>query len=467
MVHFRNMPLTACLMAICALASPLVAQDPGAPDTVRIGTIAGDVYSSLSVPVTLCNDEPLLSVVIPVVIDGYSGWMRFDSISYIDGRLENASILPERESFVYVTDTFRVEAFVIRFSVSSGEPLPAGDGKLLDIWFTPVFGGDVALDTISFSPYGNLRLSDEAMNDFLPQFQFGTGQIACTYEIGDTRNDGGVNIGDWMGLWKQYFGCQEALAPSYVSDVNCDRRVDMRDVKAIWDYVYSGGDICVCGSYSPAAYNDPGAPDTLWIESDTLYVGVWDTIDVRMVHDEPLSCYSVGLHWDGSAILDLSTDFNYTGGYLCVHYDGNPGYVCPYGVQKFDDDYIPGDTVIAKLPFMALNEGTTSITMEDLPTGPGSIYVTSSGDAVVPVSVGGGITVLPRLCGDVNGDGDINVADVVYLVNFIFKGGPPPQPLSAGDADGDCALNIGDPVHLINYVFKGGDPPICNDECVW
>jgi hypothetical protein len=28
------------------------------------------------------------------------------------------------------------------------------------------------------------------------------------------------------------------------------------------------------------------------------------------------------------------------------------------------------------------------------------------------------------------------------------------------DADGDGAVNIGDPVYLINYVFKSGPPPV-------
>lgn len=30
------------------------------------------------------------------------------------------------------------------------------------------------------------------------------------------------------------------------------------------------------------------------------------------------------------------------------------------------------------------------------------------------------------MCGDANGDGDINVGDAVYIINYIFKGGDPP-----------------------------------------
>ncbi|MEE9444013.1 MAG: C1 family peptidase [candidate division Zixibacteria bacterium] len=63
------------------------------------------------------------------------------------------------------------------------------------------------------------------------------------------------------------------------------------------------------------------------------------------------------------------------------------------------------------------------------------------------------------VCGDANGDRDTNVGDAVYIINHVFKGGPPPEPLIAGDAncDGDC--NVGDAVYLISHVFKGGPIP--------
>jgi outer membrane protein assembly factor BamB len=64
------------------------------------------------------------------------------------------------------------------------------------------------------------------------------------------------------------------------------------------------------------------------------------------------------------------------------------------------------------------------------------------------------------ICGDANGDGEANVADAVYLIAYIFKFGPPPEPLCAGDANGDGDVNVADAVYLISYVFKGGPPPV-------
>ncbi len=63
------------------------------------------------------------------------------------------------------------------------------------------------------------------------------------------------------------------------------------------------------------------------------------------------------------------------------------------------------------------------------------------------------------ICGDANGDGEINVGDVVYQINYLFKGGSAPSPLEAGDANSDGNVDVGDVVYLINYLFKGGPPP--------
>ncbi|MFH1699391.1 MAG: dockerin type I domain-containing protein [Candidatus Zixiibacteriota bacterium] len=66
------------------------------------------------------------------------------------------------------------------------------------------------------------------------------------------------------------------------------------------------------------------------------------------------------------------------------------------------------------------------------------------------------------ICGDANGDGLVNAGDVVYLINHIFKHGPPPDPVIAGDANCDGIVNIGDAVYLKNFVYSGGpDPCAC------
>ncbi len=64
-----------------------------------------------------------------------------------------------------------------------------------------------------------------------------------------------------------------------------------------------------------------------------------------------------------------------------------------------------------------------------------------------------------NICGDANGDELVDVGDVVYLINYLFKGGPAPIPWEAGDANSDGMVDVGDVVYLINYLFKGGPAP--------
>ncbi len=67
----------------------------------------------------------------------------------------------------------------------------------------------------------------------------------------------------------------------------------------------------------------------------------------------------------------------------------------------------------------------------------------------------------PYMCGDGNGDEEIGVGDAVFLIAYIFKSGPAPDPLDAGDADCSGEISVADAVYLITYIFKSGPPPCC------
>jgi hypothetical protein len=66
-------------------------------------------------------------------------------------------------------------------------------------------------------------------------------------------------------------------------------------------------------------------------------------------------------------------------------------------------------------------------------------------------------------CGDADGDLSRDVSDAVYIVNYIFKGGPAPEPQCVGDTNGDGDISIGDAVYLISWIFKEGPPPV--EDC--
>ncbi|MFH2050221.1 MAG: T9SS type A sorting domain-containing protein [bacterium] len=64
--------------------------------------------------------------------------------------------------------------------------------------------------------------------------------------------------------------------------------------------------------------------------------------------------------------------------------------------------------------------------------------------------------------GDIDGNQKVNVADLTYYVDFIFKGGPESCPYTILDANNSCTgPNVADLTYLVNYIFKGGADPFC------
>ncbi len=72
------------------------------------------------------------------------------------------------------------------------------------------------------------------------------------------------------------------------------------------------------------------------------------------------------------------------------------------------------------------------------------------------------VTGLPhQIVGDFNSDERVDLADVVFAINYLYRSGPPPEPLEVGDCNCDGAIDLGDVVHLLNYLFKSGMAPGC------
>jgi hypothetical protein len=63
------------------------------------------------------------------------------------------------------------------------------------------------------------------------------------------------------------------------------------------------------------------------------------------------------------------------------------------------------------------------------------------------------------LKGDADGNGAIDVADVFYLINNLFAGGPPPANQCVGDANSSGTVDIADVFFLVNYLFASGPAP--------
>jgi hypothetical protein len=61
--------------------------------------------------------------------------------------------------------------------------------------------------------------------------------------------------------------------------------------------------------------------------------------------------------------------------------------------------------------------------------------------------------------GDANNDSVVDIGDVIYIINYLYRSGPEPIPWEAGDVNCDETVDLGDVVYLINYLFRSGPPP--------
>jgi len=65
------------------------------------------------------------------------------------------------------------------------------------------------------------------------------------------------------------------------------------------------------------------------------------------------------------------------------------------------------------------------------------------------------------ITGDCNADGEIHLADLLYLVSYLYKGGSAPVPLTAGDCTCDEMVDLADLLYLVGYLYKGASAPDC------
>jgi hypothetical protein len=107
-------------------------------------------------------------------------------------------------------------------------------------------------------------------------------------------------------------------------------------------------------------------------------------------------------------------------------------------------------------------EGGTGTGLSDLQN-----HIDNTRSTIIPLLNSTGVL---AKCGDVTCDGNIDGADVSYLINYLFVGGPAPcKPFSLNPSRGDVNANGGDGKvdgadvsYLINYLFVGGPAPNCS-----
>jgi hypothetical protein len=124
----------------------------------------------------------------------------------------------------------------------------------------------------------------------------------------------------------------------------------------------------------------------------------------------------------------------------------------------------PGSGPILKLYFrIGSNTPVGSITLSPVDTFTVLTYnYYATGQAGIkfwPEWEVGGVDLLPYCRGDFNLSGAITSADIILLVNYVFKSGPPSDDPWTMDPDVSGTSTSSDIIFLVNFVFKGGSPP--------
>jgi hypothetical protein len=119
------------------------------------------------------------------------------------------------------------------------------------------------------------------------------------------------------------------------------------------------------------------------------------------------------------------------------------------------------DYVVSQRPWYC-----DDLTLQNIPVEFQNVSATRpSGDIPVITEVEYAVQISPwDFRGDVNvpnGDGLVDISDVVFLINYLFKQGSAPVPFIEGDANCDGIVDVGDVVTVINYLFRNGNVPKC------
>ncbi len=207
--------------------------------------------------------------------------------------------------------------------------------------------------------------------NFMAAYVMGSGPAPSPLSNADVDGDGSVDISDLTMMVDYLYGTWANGTLQYGrGDVNADGTVDSQDVDALVDYMFNGG----------------AAPQPLTVVDMNLDEVV-DVSDLTML---------VELVYGGS---------------------GN----------------VAGETTLT----------STSVTSTS------TLTLSASGEVVSPM-------VRPTyLMGDSNADGRVTMDDVYYIVNYFFKQGPAPSPSFRADMNGDGALDIADLVALVHLANVG------------
>ena len=208
--------------------------------------------------------------------------------------------------------------------------------------------------------------------------------------------------------------------------------------------------------------------DTATFVSDSGYAGSKVTLSVNLVNTLSLERIVVpfkfldqpGLTVDSAARGARTGAFEYFTPVLYDPTNNHYGWEMTADIGGGTPNLPPGSGEIMKI-FFTVDSAAVEGTFNTIDSARGSktLEVTSPLLSYEPRVASGSLLVLVSVRGDVNGNGQRDIADLVDLVQYMFFSGKPPVTLKAGDADASGNITISDLLYIVDYFFNGGPPP--------
>jgi hypothetical protein len=224
---------------------------------------------------------------------------------------------------------------------------------------------------------------------------------------------------------------------------------------------------------------DSGIPDTVRIDSIQTATNAQGILPVHFFNDEELAGIEItvifsspdivvdSFSFAGSRVdyIAAKGTFDPLGGYTiyCFPFSSEPP-IAP-GTGLFGTFYLSWD--IGVLPQQVTVDSITIVSQDiTYSTTFSDIDNHSFAPQFVPgfIDIQQGFGCCVGITGDYdnNGSDEPNVSDLTFLIDYLFRGGPPSDCPEETDVNGSGSTepNVADLTYMIDFLFRGGPPPV-------
>jgi hypothetical protein len=178
MKYLRTILVALTILGL-SVSSSAQSYDPGQPDTLRIESAVIPVGVSAPVAISIWNDSVVAVFDIGLEIAELdSGFAQFDSVRYV-GRMADPTVLSWRILNNTSVNGVSPDSLVFGCMQFVDLPLPPGDGPVLELFFTGLEAGLMALDIPRVGAHGRPLFGTQGSRDYFPVFVSGSCQVVA------------------------------------------------------------------------------------------------------------------------------------------------------------------------------------------------------------------------------------------------------------------------------------------------